>query len=249
MPPPVILAYHAVREVPRSDDPYNLAVRPGRVRQHALALRRWGYRLVTFGELASAVATGDAEDLAALTFDDGYDDNLHELVPVLRELDAPATVFVTAGLLGGRHPDVPDWPIMTADEVRRLAEAGIEVGSHGWAHADLLTVDDLTEELERSRERLQELTGQPVDTIAYPYGRADERVADAAAAAGYRAGGMTSGEGAWDRPLQLPRQDGTRGMTVPGLWLRTRETYEPIVATLPGRLVRRAVHEVTGRRG
>ena len=38
-----------------------------------------------------------------LTFDDGYADNLHRLLPVLRTRRFPATVFVTSGAIGTRE--------------------------------------------------------------------------------------------------------------------------------------------------
>lgn len=243
------LCYHAVRHVTADEDPFNLAVHPDRLRRHIRALRRWGWELVTYGDLVDDVAVPTGRRLAALTFDDGYDDNLDVLAPLLADEQAPATVFVTAGLLGGRHPDVPDWPLMTEAQVRELASTGIEIGSHGWAHPDLRTVDDLEDELVRSREVLEDLVGARVDTFAYPYGRTDRRVVEATRAAGYRAAGMTSGEGDWADPLVMPRQDGTRGMSLPGLWLRTHERYEPVVSTVPGRIVRRVVHTVTGRAG
>lgn len=249
MPAPLALCYHAVRDVTRDEDPYNLAVSPDRLRRHITSLRRWGYRLVTFGDFTTAATAGDADGLAALTFDDGYDDNLDILVPILQELEVPATVFVTAGLLGGRHPDVDDWPIMNEDQVVALAAAGVEIGCHGWSHPDMTQTTDLTDELHTSRDRLEQLVGAPVDTFAFPYGRADDRVIEATREAGYRAACLTSGNGDWTDPLRTPRQDGTRGMSIPGLWLRTREQYEPLVSTIPGRIARRAVHEVTLRRG
>ncbi len=248
-PPPLALCYHAVRAVGRDEDPHNLAVHPDRLRRHIGALRGWGYRLVPFGELSDALAAGAGDGLVALTFDDGYDDNLEMLLPVLHDTGAPATVFVTAGLMGGRHPDVPDWPLMTPAQVVELAAAGVEIGSHGWAHPDLRSVANLDEELHRSRAVLQELTGQPVDLFAYPYGLADARVVEATRAAGYRAAGLTSGVGDWTDPLRTPREDGTRGMTRAGLWLRSRHRYEAVVSTVPGRVARRAAHTVTGRRG
>jgi glycosyltransferase involved in cell wall biosynthesis/peptidoglycan/xylan/chitin deacetylase (PgdA/CDA1 family) len=78
--------------------------------------------------------------------------------------------------------------MMTLEQVRGLTEQGFEVGSHGMTHAPLTGVDDaqLRWELTESRRVLENALGRSCDLIAYPDNRADERVAAAAAAAGYR---------------------------------------------------------------
>jgi hypothetical protein len=63
--------------------------------------------------------------------------------------------------------------------------------------------------LSEGRGRLESILGARLLTIAYPHGRADERVARAAADAGYIAGYTTAG-GAIVRssdPLLMPRVD------------------------------------------
>src|SRR6266540_5794190 len=103
--PPLALVYHGLADVPLRRDAHGLFVAPGDFRRHVGRLRSWGYRLVTFGRLAELAAGGGAAGHAALTFDDGLADNLHVLAPLLAELEAPATVFVVSGWLGGAHPE------------------------------------------------------------------------------------------------------------------------------------------------
>lgn len=83
--------------------------------------------------------------------------------------------------------------IMTWDEVRALARAGMDVESHSRGHRVLQTLDDamLTDELAGSRRDLEAELGRPVRIIAYPVGRRihdEPRIRNALAAAGYRAG-------------------------------------------------------------
>src|ERR671914_850441 len=95
--PPIVLTYHAVGDVPLTRDWYRLFVRPSDIRWQVARLRSWGYRLVTFGEIAAAARSGEAHGLAALTVDDGFSNNAMLLPDLLGELDVPATVFVISG--------------------------------------------------------------------------------------------------------------------------------------------------------
>lgn len=237
--PPLALAYHGVGHVRRRHDPHGLFTSPALLERQVARLRRWGYRLVRFGELAEAAGRNEAQGLAVLTFDDGFADNLHELVPVLRRLDAPATVFAVSHRLGEPHPDFPARRFATADELSELARH-VEIGSHSAHHVDLTALDpgECSTELDQSRRALQALTGQAVDTVAYPFGRVSQAVKEAARAAGYRAGCGTSGNGRWDDPLHLPRQDMTNGATMAGLRLKRDGRYEAAVQSPVGRVAR-----------
>jgi glycosyltransferase involved in cell wall biosynthesis/peptidoglycan/xylan/chitin deacetylase (PgdA/CDA1 family) len=79
---------------------------------------------------------------------------------------------------------------LTRSHVRRLAQAGFEIGFHTRDHQPLpeLGDDELARALRDGRAALEAATGRPLTTIAYPHGRADERVAAAARAAGYTDG-------------------------------------------------------------
>jgi peptidoglycan/xylan/chitin deacetylase (PgdA/CDA1 family) len=80
-------------------------------------------------------------------------------------------------------------PVMQADDIRTLARADMTIGFHTLHHPVLPFLND--EELDRAliegREALAAVAAAPVDLLAYPYGRADARVARAAERAGYTA--------------------------------------------------------------
>lgn len=185
---PYALMYHSVAEY--EHDPYQVTVRPGRFRRQLRWLRRCGLRGVSMSELLAARAAGRGRDLVGLTFDDGYRDFTEEVIPELRRLGWTATVFVLAGRLGGANEwDTPGpvKPLLTADEVRAAADAGMEIGSHGLRHLSLptLSADAVADETARSREILRDLTGQPVDGFCYPYGHLSGRDVELVEAAGY----------------------------------------------------------------
>jgi peptidoglycan/xylan/chitin deacetylase (PgdA/CDA1 family) len=79
---------------------------------------------------------------------------------------------------------------LTPEQVGALAGAGFEIGFHTREHPPLpeLGDDALARALDDGRSALAAAAGRPLRTIAYPHGRADERVAAAARAAGYSDG-------------------------------------------------------------
>ena len=92
-----------------------------------------------------------------------------------------------------------------------LVEAGFELGFHTARHYLLTTLDDvrLDRELTDGREVLSEISGKPITTMAYPHGKADARVAQAARAAGFEVG-FTGGSKRVDRTtdaLLAPRTE------------------------------------------
>jgi peptidoglycan/xylan/chitin deacetylase (PgdA/CDA1 family) len=249
--PPLALAYHGVADVPLRRDLGGLFVRPGDLQRQIERLRQWGYRLVTFGELAQAAAQGRAAGLAALTFDDGLVDNHETLVPLLRAEGIPATVFVVSGWLGRTYPWGPWTRLMTADEVVDVHRAGVEIGAHTVTHPDLGTLsrEGAFSELARSRADLAEILGAPVDVASYPFGVAGPDTLAACADAGFRAACRTSGEGSWAEPLNLPRQAMTNRGSMAALWLKRDDRYEPLMRYRPVRLARRLVRKVRATAG
>lgn len=91
-PPLVILLYHRVCDLP--DDPFLLAVSP----------ENFYYQLKFIQDNWPIIRLHDcfkkrANPAVAISFDDGYADNLINALPILEELKVPATFFVTTGYL------------------------------------------------------------------------------------------------------------------------------------------------------
>lgn len=94
----LILMYHRIAE--GEADPWNLCVSPRHFEEQLDVLRRRA-RIVPLQELAESVASWDVpRGLVAITFDDGYADNLEKGAPRLAQANAPATVFITTGGIG-----------------------------------------------------------------------------------------------------------------------------------------------------
>jgi len=99
---------------------------------------------------------------------------------------------------------------LTEEEVRRLASPSfIDIGAHSVTHPVLPLLDEPGKraEVESSRAACEELTGEPVDTFAYPYGEFDDSAAACVRDAGFvcacttRRGAVSSK----NDPMLLPR--------------------------------------------
>lgn len=196
----IVLCYHAVS--PTWDAA--LAVKPELLERHLTLLCRQGWRGATFRE---AVFNPPAERTLSVTFDDAFASVGMLASPILSSLGLPGTIFAPSAFItsgqrlswaGIDHwletPDAFELQSMSWEGLGRLVEEGWEVGSHTRTHPRLTQLDEsaLQAELELSREEIEIELGITCDTIAYPYGDVDSRIARAARAAGYTAGATLS---------------------------------------------------------
>lgn len=98
----------------------------------------------------------------ALTFDDGPNPAwTPKLLDILAEFDVKATFF----MLGSRAQAQPML-------VRRVAEEGHQIGNHSWRHPNLaLTAASVVrQELTKTKETLEQISGRPVRFFRPPFG-------------------------------------------------------------------------------
>lgn len=219
---PRILMYHMISDAPEGAKFKGLRVSPGQFERQLQHLSHQGWRFVTMKELTDQIANGTLErKTVALTFDDGYQDNVTNALPLLRQYNAKATLY----LVVDRHDR--DWstykkahhnsgelarePKLTDEQVKNMLASGlIELGGHTYTHANLLTADDASRqhEIANSRCTLEAQFETSVTSFAYPFGLYGEKDVVAAQAAGYR-NAVTTIEGIEDqfgqRPFELRR--------------------------------------------
>ena len=249
----VILCYHGVGPTSTSIDPGFLRVRPDVFRAQLDLLLGAGFEFVTVAELADRSAGAEPPPgLAALSFDDGMDDNHAVVLPILTELGLTATVYVATGLIGKPNP----WMaadagarMMDEPELRELAAAGFEIGAHSVTHPDLSQLDYETclREMTQSRRTLERVVGSPVRTFAYPFCRYGPAALAAARASGFTAAVTCQGLGSWDR-YELKRSLITGKDGLPIFLLKLTDAYQPLFESGPSRLVRAATRRLRGRR-
>lgn len=98
---------------------------------------------------------------------------VRSLLDVLRYLAPSERDERIAAMVDRAGIALPHDLMLTSDQVRQLAERGIEIGGHTVQHTILTTLDPerAASEIAQGRDRLQQLTGRAVRSFAYPNGR------------------------------------------------------------------------------
>lgn len=201
-----ILAYHSVG----SDLPWPISTPENVLEDHLSRFK--GYRGLTLAQRERLLAAGELpEKSIVVTFDDGCRTAL-TAVRILKRYGIPGTIFPRLDFIESGDPltwpQFPEHPVLPLawDELSDLAEQGWEIGSHTMSHPRLMACSDesLQEELAVSRSVLAQKFGA-CETIAYPHGNCDARVATAAERAGYLSGCTLSRFHVIDEPLRRPR--------------------------------------------
>jgi peptidoglycan/xylan/chitin deacetylase (PgdA/CDA1 family) len=178
-----ILLYHAIGSRVNNDDKGIFSVTSGLFESQMAALVSYNDAMIR--NLISSEPVTQLMSIA-VTFDDGYKDNLSVATPILEKYKIPFTVFVTTDFIRSGS-DL----YLSPKELQELSvHPLVTIGSHGVSHIPLTLCDDqqLHNELLSSKHYLEDLTGNEISTIAYPHGAVDMRVRAAVEMAGYRSG-------------------------------------------------------------
>jgi peptidoglycan/xylan/chitin deacetylase (PgdA/CDA1 family) len=190
-------------EVEVTHRPYALS--PRELRAHLMAAHAAGLRAITAEQVPGELGG----NFFCLTFDDGCASDYEEALPALQEFGFRATFFVVPTLVG--TPGHVTWP-----QLREMAAAGMEIGSHSLTHPFLheLDADGIRHEFGESKRMLEERLGSPVRSASLPRGWEPPHCDRVLAELGYRAF-CISRVGWWhpgDPPLAIPRVAVRRGM-------------------------------------
>jgi peptidoglycan/xylan/chitin deacetylase (PgdA/CDA1 family) len=183
-----VLMYHEV--VDPAETSSRLVVSPEAFADQVAYLRDEGFTGITAGQLSSILAGGPGElpeRPVVLTFDDGYGDFYVNALPLIKQHDLTATIFMTTGWIGldGVAKRMLNWT-----ELAEVAEQGIEIGAHTCKHPQLdqLRERELREELSASKNLLEDKLGFAVPGLAYPFGYSSRNVRQMARDLGYAYG-------------------------------------------------------------
>lgn len=186
----ISLMYHAVEsgyDVPR----WRWAVSLAQFEKHLDLIAATGWQTRCIRDLNNC-AQGVPRKTVFITFDDGYADNYPAFQALLAR-HMKATWFIVADTIdeesGWANNDGERRPMLSQPQLREMATAGMEIGSHTWSHVRLtgLTDNALSDELVGSKRQLENILGEEVTSLAYPYGEYNAKVIEAALATGYTA--------------------------------------------------------------
>ena len=193
----VFICYHGVteRKSRNPEDRLGLHIRKDRFRSHLEYLQKH-YRVISLGDYlkASRAQQPLPEYSAVITFDDGYRNFYTVAAPLLSERQMPAAMFLIVDRVrrngdpvAATWVDTDDEKYMSWNEIKQLAEKGVEFGSHTCTHRKLteLPASEVDTELRESKEVITRELGLPEVPLAYPYGFTNDSIASVAQSLGY----------------------------------------------------------------
>jgi peptidoglycan/xylan/chitin deacetylase (PgdA/CDA1 family) len=199
--PVPILMYHVIAAPPAGAPFPGLYVSPTEFGAQMQALKQAGWHAVTLDQVESywrsGIPLGTGKPVV-LTFDNGYQSQYTQALPVLRRLGWVADENIQ---LSGLPPSQGG---LGQEQVRGLVAAGWELDTQGFSHADLirLSAEQLHYEVAVARTVLQQRYHVAVNWFCYPSGHYDATVVAAVKAAGYK--GSTTVVPGWAHPGDDP---------------------------------------------
>jgi peptidoglycan/xylan/chitin deacetylase (PgdA/CDA1 family) len=173
-----ILVYHTISS-PAEALPGDIDISAERFERQLQWLSRWKNVVRLYQTLRSPAS----ERLVAITFDDGFRDNLTVALPLLEKFNLPMTLFVTAGFVGQ-----PGY--LSREEVREISKHPlVTIGAHGLHHLHFneLDANEARYELTESKRLLETMTRNTVELMAWPYGECNDQLERLSEECGYRA--------------------------------------------------------------
>jgi peptidoglycan/xylan/chitin deacetylase (PgdA/CDA1 family) len=139
------------------------------------------FRFISLEEAQQRIRCGhNYEPCASITFDDGYSDNCRHAIPFLIKNRIPCTYFVTLRNVMAQEPFAHDLVVgnnhllpNTMEQLRAMADAGVDIGVHAYTHIDLGGITDprlLRYEIVTAGDDLEAALGRRPRYFAFPYG-------------------------------------------------------------------------------
>ena len=195
-----VLYYHSVNDSVDNE----VTISPSLLKKELEYIKNQGYTTLSLKEVENYILNNQPipEKSILITFDDGYMDNYYNAYPILKELNMKATIFCITSELDGSY-------YLSEDAIKEMSKNNIDIESHTLNHPHLnsLTYDEQLKELTESKAKLENITGNKITAIAFPFGDYNEDSIKAAKNSGYTLA-FTTNTGFASRdnnPLELDR--------------------------------------------
>jgi len=184
-----ILLYHRIVNENSKIGKHKIYVWEKNFRQQMKFLKENGYHTITFNEIEKV----SSEKQIILTFDDGYEDNYTILFPILKEFGFTAVIYLVTKHKRNKwaiKEGEPELKMMTKEMIKEMSDYGIVFGGHTRYHVDLKNTskEKLADEIAGCKNDVEEITGKPALSFAYPFGAHNEETLQAVRDAGYKYG-------------------------------------------------------------
>lgn len=180
---PVVM-YHYIHDhfAGESGEGKNLTVSPKSFEYQLKWFSDNGYESISLDDLM-AIRNGtktSPKKPFIITFDDGYEDAYWNVLPLLQKYKFTGTFYIIATKVGKKG-------YMNKDQIKKLDEAGMTIGSHTMYHVNLPKVSAryAKYEIEQAKKDLEKMLGKPVPHFCYPYGGHNDAVVQQVKDAGY----------------------------------------------------------------
>lgn len=155
-----ILMYHEIGEQKEDVEHNRWCVSPENFKQQMQWLGENGYKTISLAELQEGIEKNreTGQKCIVLTFDDGRKGVYTYALPLLQEFGFMATVYIVPSWVEGQAPAEESYStFMSWEEIKELAKAGWEIGSHSHSHPDFSSRNMGKGEREAELRRAEEI--------------------------------------------------------------------------------------------
>ena len=176
-----ILTYHSI-----DNSGSVISISPEKFRSQMYHLRDKNFNVISLEDIVTALDKKIPlpPRSIAITFDDGFK-NFYEIAyPILKKCGFTVTVFLVPRHCGknnkwqGQPKGIPILELLDWEQVREMADNGMDFGAHTMNHTDLLnlSLEQAREEIVNSKLIIEKYLDKSVQFFAYPFGRFNNEV-------------------------------------------------------------------------
>ena len=184
--------YHSIEAMPKSTTMRSLHVPPSRFKFQMWMLKKLGYQGLSMRDLKPYLDGDKHGKVVGITFDDGYQNNLINAAPILKQYNFTATCYIVSESIGTSNvwdieKGITQRALMTENEISEWLSFGMDIGAHTKTHPDLTNISEkkAKKEIMGCKFELEKKFKVTVNDFCYPFGRLNELVCSIVKDSGY----------------------------------------------------------------